>query len=69
MAIRKRFFSEEWSSTVPGGAQNRGDVALRDVGMVGWAGVVLGISELFSNLNDSVIRKYIRSLINVILSY
>ena len=44
--------------TVPGGVQNRGDVALRDHGQ--WArwvglGLDLGISEVFSSLNVSTI--------------
>ena len=39
--------------------QNCGDVALRDVvmGMVGWAGVGLGIGEGFSNPSDSMIGR------------
>lgn len=38
--------------------KNHGDVALRDtwsVGIVGQTGVALGILEIFSNLNNSMI--------------
>jgi len=37
--------------------KEHGDVALRDVvsGMVGWVGLDLGIVEVFSSLNDSII--------------
>ena len=41
--------------TVHGGVWNRGDVALRDVGMVRWVGIGLGSLEGFPNLNGSVI--------------
>ena len=42
--------------TIPGGVQNRGDVALRDVGS-GHGGLGLGILEVFSNLGDSMTFK------------
>jgi len=39
--------------TIPGGVQNHGDVALRDVGSRDGLGLNLVILEVFSNLNDS----------------
>ena len=41
--------------TIHRGVWNRGDVALRDVGMVRWVGIGLGSLEGFPNLNGSVI--------------
>ena len=62
--IRKHLFTErvvmQWHSCpgVVGSlslevSKSHGDVALRDVGS-GHGGVGLGISEIFSNLNDSM---------------
>ena len=46
-----RYWSREAVQSLPLEAfKNRGDVALRPVGMMGG----LGISEVFSNLNDSL---------------
>ena len=38
---------------IPGGVQNHGDVALRDVGSRDGLGLNVVILEVFSNLNDS----------------
>ena len=43
-----------WGSPSLGVSQSDGDVAVRDVGMVGWVGLDLVILEAFSNLNDSM---------------
>ena len=50
--------------TIPGGVQNHGDVALRDVGQwARWGGLGLGILEVFSNLNDPVILRSTAAII------
>lgn len=46
-----------WGSPSLGVSQSDGDVAVRDVGMVGWVGLDLVILEAFSSLNDSMIHK------------
>lgn len=52
---------ERWV-TIPGGVPSRRDVALWDVaaGMVGWLGLGMGILEVFSNLNGSVLQTKLR---------
>ena len=50
--------------TIPGGVQNHGDVALRDVGQwARWGGLGLGILEVFSNLNDPEILRSAAAII------